>query len=346
MLTVPIVQACWDSVAWQACDLYTNGVRIRIPSPEDVSPNTLTLQEFFRPLRLNRQELLRLFSQQQLPTFQIHKRARELSWGSRAACLLLFFLSIGVLGTLDAPTFVGVEYKSGNGTTSAFSLPTSTNSFATTTLSSCEGKSVCAFAIPKNMKSPISVYFSIGPFYENSLDFVKTSEYANNSFASDIAYRTFFNDTFELKGMNMSEDDIAWATDVSFIDAWYNADISSLFASWEIAKQHLAVWLRPAAFPECFKLYGRIHQALLENDTLTVIIQDRYPAPNYHKRVWITDWQGDGAGLSWGIWLMVGAALALISILLAALTPSLDADANTQSSLSAAFPYRLPLLPS
>merc|ERR1712046_84996 len=118
-----------------------------------------------------------------------------------AAFLILAFLSYTNDAHSKTVTFVGIEYHNGTWPTTHTWLPTSNKAFSSDNFTPCGGQSRCTLTIPKNMSPPISVYYDIGPFYENYLDFVKTTDYAVNSFASRIAYRTFFNDTFEIQGV-------------------------------------------------------------------------------------------------------------------------------------------------
>ena len=247
------------------------------------------------------------------------KRPVGLGYFALSAAALLSCCSVATYHYANRVTFVGVEYKAAaHGATGEWWLPSPGGSFDRSILTNCDGATTCILKIPSDMRPPISIYFNIGPFYENYLDYVKTSDYQNNSFASDIAYRTFFNDTFEIGGANVSEDNIAWSTDLDFIGDWNDESVSSLFASREIANQHLAVWMRPSAFPECFKLYGRIDHALRRDEELFVVIHDRYPGANLHKRLWITDWRGGSLGIGWARWLMAGSTLAFLNALLAA----------------------------
>ena len=351
MLAVPLVQVSWDSIAWQACYLYTHGLspRSALSSERDPSVETsesVSWKQFVSPLELQRKESMKLFQKQQIPSYQVKKRLGWMSCGTCSACVLLSCLSLVGFYNSSRPMFVGIEYHSVPGPASENWLPTLSAAFASSTLTRCHDERACTITIPSGMKSPISIYFSIGPFYENYLDYVKTSDYVNNSFASNIAYRSFFNDTFKLKGVHMIEDNIAWPTDLAFVDGLEESGVSSLFASPEIAKQHMAVWMRPCAFSECLKLYGKVEQDISQNNTLTVVIYNRYPAADFHKRIWITDWQADGAGTFWANWLLAGSILALLATLLLACIWYLETDGFFQGSRADTSYYnRLPLPP-
>lgn len=332
MLAVPLVQVSWDLLAWQVCYIYTR-CQCALSSKHELYLDTAestTWQRFLSPLGLHREMSKRLFLKQQIPSYQVQKHFGCMVCATISACVLLSCLGLISFYQSCRVTFVGLEYHSASRPATDTWLPAPSAAFQSNTLTQCHGEKACALTIPRDMKSPISFYFNIGPFYENYLDFVKTSNYANSSFASGIAYRSFFNDTFEIKEVRMSEENIAWPTDIEFVND-LDESVSSLFASLDIAKQHMAVWMRPSAFPECFKLYGKIEHALSQNDTLTIFIEDRYPTADFHKRIWITDWQSDSAGTFWANWLLAGAALALLATLLLGYISYVEKD-NTEKA--------------
>ena len=316
MLTVPLVQICWDVLAWQVWYVYSRMLDARSPSVrlESAYP-TVSLASFLSPLHLSTAENIKIFAAQQIPSFVIQKHYKRMAAMTTSACVLLFYLSCTCLSSASEVTFVGIEYSSTDSHPQAYWPFTPDAAFTHNTLTTCANKSACRLPIPRRMKSPISIYYDIGPFYENDLDFVKTTDYADNSFATDIAYRTFFNDTFDIKHADIHEGAIAWPSDIGYV-THVDKIVRDAFPSLAIAKQHMAVWMRPAAVPECFKLYGTVNQDFKAGDTPVFIINREYPDSRLRKRVWITDWHQNGAGNYWGRWLMLGAGLALLTTVL------------------------------
>ncbi|KAL5574321.1 hypothetical protein UlMin_023918 [Ulmus minor] len=167
--------------------------------------------------------------------------------------------------------------------------------------------------VPKQMKSPVFIYYQLDNFYQNHRRYVKSrsdkqlrskaSEYDTNKCKPEdsangspivpcglIAW-SLFNDTywFSVKNskLNVSKKDIAWKSDQGnkFGTNVYPKNFQSggliggakLNSSIPLSEQEdLIVWMRTAALPTFRKLYGKIEEDLEANDVVTVVIQNNY----------------------------------------------------------------------
>lgn len=228
--------------------------------------------------------------------------------------LMVLTILIAYSAYFSCPTasFVGLQYYTGNSDLD-WKLPPTSSAFGDVHLDDCFADE-CTLTFPKNMKGPITLYYNIGPFYENSLDYIKPTDYVQNSFASSIAIRTVYNDTFYIEGVHMDQRDISWPTDLNFI-SYVDIDdnFSSLFESPEIAKEHAAVWMRPSAFPEVLKKYGTTNRSFYQGDRITIRVNQSYPGGDYHKRIWLTNWDGE-VGTYWARVLAAASTLPFMSL--------------------------------
>ncbi|KAG8069928.1 hypothetical protein GUJ93_ZPchr0006g41313 [Zizania palustris] len=167
--------------------------------------------------------------------------------------------------------------------------------------------------VPKDMKSPIFVYYQLDNFYQNHRRYVKSrsdkqlrdASKANDTSTCDpestingvaivpcglIAWSTF-NDTYVLvhnsKNLTVDKKDISWKSDR---EHKFGSDVfpknfqkgaliggKALDPNKPLSEQEdLIVWMRTAALPTFRKLYGRIHVDLKENDTITVTLENNY----------------------------------------------------------------------
>ena len=96
--------------------------------------------------------------------------------------------------------------------------------------------------------------------------------------------KSLFNDTFEIKSQNGSEDivisgeDIAWSIDKK---KYKNLDSENLNKQWtNVEDERFMVWMRPAALPDFRKPWGRINKDLKKgNYVLTV--DNKYPVKSF-----------------------------------------------------------------
>jgi len=260
----------------------------------------------------------------------------------------VILMAIGYVGETNSLVKIfGVEYHSSGedarGLSHHISKQLGTNSLFNANITDClvsHGTTKeCQIQAPADMEGPLLVYYSLGSFYQNSIDFVKTTDYTKNSLASNIAKRTFFNDTFNTEGLD--ETSISWPTDLSFVDtlpqgadALYGRD----------AMEHFAVWMRPAALPQVNKRYGWLHKNLTQGETLTFNITSNFPSPGSYKQLLITNYdQYHGAGSQYTQLLTLGSILAFLVAALTVVLPDGSAAKAREKSLA---PGYVPLLRS
>lgn len=168
--------------------------------------------------------------------------------------------------------------------------------------------------VPKHMKSPIHIYYQIGDFYQNHRRYVKsrsdkqlrykeaahlTKDCEPEGNSADgapivpcgLVAWSLFNDTYTVsvnkKAVEVNRKDIAWQSDKNnkFGSDVYPSNFqkgnliggAKLNESIPLSEQEdLIVWMRTAALPTFRKLYGRIEIDIMENDQLTVVIQNNY----------------------------------------------------------------------
>ncbi|XP_039173352.1 ALA-interacting subunit 3 [Eucalyptus grandis] len=171
-----------------------------------------------------------------------------------------------------------------------------------------------SLVVPKQMKSPIYVYYQLSNFYQNHRRYVKsrsdeqlrskdgerkTNTCEPEAFAGDkgpivpcglIAW-SLFNDTYKFSVndtvLDVNKNNIAWDSDRKhkFGSDVYPKNFQSggliggatLDSSIPLSEQEdLIVWMRTAALPTFRKLYGKIEVDLEVNKTITVTIQNNY----------------------------------------------------------------------
>lgn len=167
--------------------------------------------------------------------------------------------------------------------------------------------------VPKQMKSPIYIYYHLSNFFQNHRRYVKSrSEKQLRSRAGEnsvskcepeastldgdpivpcglIAW-SLFNDTYKFsvgsKSLEVGKTNIAWPSDKKkFGSDVYPKNFQSgtliggaqLNTSIPLSEQEdLMIWMRTAALPTFRKLYGRIDVDLEANEMVTVVIQNNY----------------------------------------------------------------------
>lgn len=167
--------------------------------------------------------------------------------------------------------------------------------------------------IPKQMKSPVYIYYQLDHFYQNHRRYVKSrsdkqlrsKSYENKT--DDCAPERYtakgvivpcglvawslFNDTYKFsvnnKQLGVSKKDITWKSDQKnkFGSDVYPKNFQSggliggakLNSSIPLSEQEdLMVWMRTAALPTFRKLYGRIEVDLEADAVITVTIENNY----------------------------------------------------------------------
>ncbi|XP_028066840.1 ALA-interacting subunit 1-like isoform X2 [Camellia sinensis] len=170
-----------------------------------------------------------------------------------------------------------------------------------------------SLTVPKQMKSPIYIYYQLDNFYQNHRRYVKSrsdNQLRSRAYEFDvedcepeaktdkgpivpcglIAW-SLFNDTYgfmlQNKSLQVSKKDIAWKSDQrhKFGSDVYPKNFQSggliggakLNESIPLSNQvDLIVWMRTAALPTFRKLYGKIEVDLEANQNITVVIQNNY----------------------------------------------------------------------
>ncbi|PKA62792.1 ALA-interacting subunit 1 [Apostasia shenzhenica] len=169
--------------------------------------------------------------------------------------------------------------------------------------------------VPKDMDSPIYVYYQLDNFYQNHRRYVKSrndQQLRDRSKANDtsgcdpekttsdgtpivpcglIAW-SLFNDTYNFtrgngEALKVNKNDISWKSDR---DHKFGSDVfprnfqngtliggGTLDSNKPLSEQEdLIVWMRTAALPTFRKLYGRIEVDLKVNDTIMVTLKNNY----------------------------------------------------------------------
>ncbi|CAL2244515.1 unnamed protein product [Prunus armeniaca] len=167
--------------------------------------------------------------------------------------------------------------------------------------------------VPKQMKSPVYIYYQLDHFYQNHRRYVKSRSDSQLRSKSDenktstcapernspngtivpcglIAW-SLFNDTYKFsvknKQLGVNKKDITWKSDQGnkFGSDVYPKNFQSggliggakLNSSIPLSEQEdLIVWMRTAALPTFRKLYGRIEVDLEANDVVIVTIENNY----------------------------------------------------------------------
>ncbi|KAJ8773903.1 hypothetical protein K2173_009334 [Erythroxylum novogranatense] len=175
--------------------------------------------------------------------------------------------------------------------------------------------------VPREMKSPIFVYYQLDNFYQNHRRYVKSrNDEQLRSRASEAETKncdpevtssngpivpcgliawSLFNDTYKFsvrnKLLDVSKKNIAWKSDR---EHKYGSDVypknfqsgvliggAKLNSSIPLSEQEdLIVWMRTAALPTFRKLYGRIEESLQANDVIEVVIQNNYNTYSYNGK--------------------------------------------------------------
>ena len=167
--------------------------------------------------------------------------------------------------------------------------------------------------IPKQMKSPVYIYYQLDHFYQNHRRYVKSrsdgqlrsksNEKKTDTCAPErytangaivpcgLVAWSLFNDTYKFsvnnKQLGVSKKDITWKSDPKkkFGSDVYPKNFQSggliggakLNSSIPLSEQEdLMVWMRTSALPTFRKLYGKIEADLEADDVVTVTIENNY----------------------------------------------------------------------
>lgn len=178
----------------------------------------------------------------------------------------------------------------------------------------------------RKKKQGIMVYYTVGPFYQNFHDYIKSEvptelmggqatqgQRAARCVEQTRLYdgkevvpcgmkaRSFFNDTFKIDGVTIDDRSIAWASDKdryanprdydSSSKIWLNDLFPSVIGGDGVQNEHFLVWMRPSALTRIWNPYGYIQQDFDKGERLRLEITDRFPVtwPNGYKELVLTE---------------------------------------------------------
>jgi len=280
------------------------------------------------------------FLQQELPSFQLVKtKARMVAV---LPCLAIVLASLALLVQFSGVrSWIDVKYgqdASGNLEVDVLShgVLRKRGHHAAATAPRCHAN-VCSFdlVMQQSMAAPVSLYYSVDPFYQNYQYYLKAPTGAT------LALTNVFNDTFTIKGLKIDKTDIAWNTDKAiFSKHWEEYSQNNGKDGTVITEDDFDVWMRPGAFANTKKLYGRLDRPLNKDEKLTVEIRWNFPVDgiNAVKQLLLTEETSTGivasAKLVGVLWLSAATAAAafVVSSLLLCAKPS---DARQTSRVAA-----------
>lgn len=214
--------------------------------------------------------------------------------------------------------------------------------------------SPCRFnvTVHQDMVPPISVYYKLWPYHQNFADYFQSiywPELLGRDVEGNSKYLTqckepvritpqgerispcgmqakaLFNDTFAIENVAISENSIAWESDISRFKNPSDYGSSNVAWLWQrfpsviqnatgVRNEHFAVWVRPDAYPEVRKPYGWISTMLPKGTVLTIEINASYPVSDSGvKELLISETSAfGGRDESFGWFLLVFFAICLL----------------------------------
>merc|ERR1719424_308103 len=111
-----------------------------------------------------------------------------------------------------------------------------------------------------------------------------------------IQAKAFFNDTFKIEGIPLSETNIAWPSDVERFQnpkgypepqnaSWLYERFGTISEAAGVTDEHFVRWVRPDAYAEVRKPYAHINQKLSKGQNITVLIDNRFPVSQLKNKV-------------------------------------------------------------
>ncbi|KAH9670590.1 ALA-interacting subunit [Citrus sinensis] len=248
------------------------------------------------------------FSQQELPAFKLILTPGYVI--STFIVVGLIFVPIGLISLFASETVVEIVDQYDNEC-----IPKDFRDNKVEFIKNKQTNKSCTrtFTVPKQMKSPIFIYYQLENFYQNHRRYVKSRSDKQLQSKKNAAHIreckpmgetdnkdpiipcgliawSLFNDTygFSVKGkdLKVNKRDIAWGSDKNYK---FGADVfpknfqvgdvggKSLNSSIPLSEQEdLIVWMRTAALSTFRKLYGKIEDDLQANDVITVVVENNY----------------------------------------------------------------------
>lgn len=226
-------------------------------------------------------------------------------------CVGIIFIPLGLVSLFASERVVEVVDRYDQDC-----IPANYNNNNLAYIQSSETDKTCikSLIVPKQMKSPVYIYYQIDNFYQNHRRYVKSrsdkqlrsTEFERDTKTCDpegttrskvpivpcglIAW-SLFNDTYGFavknKSISVNKKNIAWKSDKThkFGSDVYPKNFQSggligggkLNESIPLSEQEdLMVWMRTAAFPTFRKLYGKIETDLEANANVTIVIMNNY----------------------------------------------------------------------
>jgi hypothetical protein len=132
--------------------------------------------------------------------------------------------------------------------------------------------------------------------------------------------KSYFNDTFSLSYSNgttieINQNNIAFKADKE--KHFNNLDLNKQWI--DMTDEHFIVWMRPAAFPNFRKLWGRIYQDLKEGEVLILTITNNYDVSGFKgKKYFILseiNKLGQNNILMGGCYIIVGGSSIILALI-------------------------------
>lgn len=210
--------------------------------------------------------------------------------------------------------------------------------------------------IDEKIPEPVFLYYELKNFYQNHRLFVRSKSYSqlrnakkiipkelefcapalyNKDFSGyyneskakeldpdDVAWpcgmiaRSVFNDTYNIEGYEIDEDDIVYSNDKKM---WVNENIDK---QWRDIDHHLIVWMKISPYSNFRKLWGVINKDV-EKGELKVVVDNKYDVEGWDGEKWIVLSNASafgGKNPNLGIILIAAGTVALLFALIFTVT--------------------------
>eukprot|EP01134_Creolimax_fragrantissima_P006443 CFRG6443T1 len=304
------------------------------------------------------------YTQQRLPMWLPILTTSVAIWTFVVLGIFLLMLGGIFYATAESIVYVNLDYT--------YCKPNSASLAAGVTQTTCADYvaatpdgGLCAcdvnFTAPSGFNNEeLYMYYYLDNYYQNARRYVASVDYRQlhgdgegtstpcddlqkNADGQEIApcgfiANSFFNDTFTLfdntdTNVSLSDDNIAWHSDVSFkyrnpVDGfnntvtppyWGGKTIDTVLGSAGFTNQDFVVWMRTAGLPWFHKFYRKIPGGLLAGQQYYVTVQYNYPTAVFsgNKKILITtmSWMGAQNHFLGIIYLAAGSVSVVIGLL-------------------------------
>jgi len=186
-------------------------------------------------------------------------------------------------------------------------------------------KLTCKVKVPRDMKSPILVYYGIGTFYQNFATYIKSevpSELVGKKASDSVReFRcrgehtrersgkqivpcgekatSLFNDRIDIEGNEIDRTNVAWPSDVAryhnpkdYLDRPKTMWMNDLFPkvvnkTLGVQTEAFAQWMRPAALGRVWNNYGWLQKELKKGENLTLNIHSEFRTPDGTSKMFV-----------------------------------------------------------